>query len=152
MNRQKKTTDLNETKNKGGRPKKEIDYAKLDSLCFIHCTGEEICSILDVSYEHLNNKLKKEKGIGFLDYFKEKSSGGKMSLRRRQFKMAETNPTMAIWLGKNILKQSDVRAEEIYEREKAKAKAKLDALKESYENSSGALAQYIEEQIKSLTS
>lgn len=32
---------------------------------------------------------------------------GKASLRRNQYKMAETNPTMAIWLGKQMLDQSD---------------------------------------------
>jgi len=94
-------------KNKGGRPKKIIDYEKLDRLCYIQCTGEEIAAILGMSYELLNNKLKREKKKGFLDYFGEKSAGGKMSLRRRQFAMAETNPTMSIWLGKQYLKQVD---------------------------------------------
>lgn len=138
-------------KNLGGRPIKNIDYKLLDDCCFIHCTGEEICNLLGMSYESLNEKLKKERGVGFLEYFAEKSAGGKKSLRRKQFHLAQENATMSIWLGKNILKQSDVRADEIYAREKAKAKAKLDALKESCENSSGALAQYIEQQIKSLT-
>ncbi|MBQ0061347.1 MAG: hypothetical protein KBT15_06205 [Bacteroidales bacterium] len=32
-----------------------------------------------------------------------------MSLRRSQMKMAETNPTMAIWLGKQYLGQKDNR-------------------------------------------
>lgn len=32
---------------------------------------------------------------------------GLASLRRRQFKMAETNPSMAIWLGKQYLGQHD---------------------------------------------
>ena len=96
-------------KNKGGRPRKEIDYDTLDRLCAIQCTGEEIAGILDMSYESLNNKLKQEQGIGFLDYFAKKSATGKMSLRRKQFKMAETNPTMAIWLGKQYLGQRDKR-------------------------------------------
>lgn len=138
-------------KNLGGRPPKEIDYELLDDCCFIHCTGEEICHLLGMSYESLNNKLKKEKGVGFLDYFAEKSAGGKKSLRRRQYHLAQDNPTMSIWLGKNILKQCDEDIERIYKKEKAKAKAKLDALKESAgEDSSGALKQYIEQQIESL--
>lgn len=32
---------------------------------------------------------------------------GFVSLRRKQFAMAEKNPTMAIWLGKQYLGQSD---------------------------------------------
>ena len=93
--------------NNGGRPKKIIDYATLDKLCAIQCTGEEIAAILGLSYESLNNKLKQEKKMGFLEYFKQKGSTGKASLRRRQFTMAESNPTMAIWLGKQYLGQKD---------------------------------------------
>lgn len=141
-----------EKKNLGGRPPKDIDYKLLDECCFIHCTGEEICHLLGMSYELLNQKLKKERGVGFLEYFAEKSAGGKKSLRRRQYHLAQENAAMSIWLGKNILKQSEVNADDIYKKEKAKVKAKLDAIKESMgENSSGALAQYIEQQISSIT-
>ena len=34
-------------------------------------------------------------------------SDGKVSLRRAQFKLAQTNPTMSIFLGKQYLGQSD---------------------------------------------
>jgi len=92
--------------NKGGRPKIAIDYKKLDTMCAMQCTGEECASILDVSYEHLNNQLKKDGNGGFLDYFKQKSANGKMSLRRKQFEVANNgNPTMLIWLGKQWLGQ-----------------------------------------------
>jgi len=89
------------------RPRKVVDYAKLDSLCQIQCTGEEAASVLGMSYELLNQKLKAEKGMGFLEYFAEKRGAGKASLRRRQFEMAKSNPTMAIWLGKQYLGQAD---------------------------------------------
>jgi hypothetical protein len=99
-------------KNVGGRPTKEIDYKKLDAMCAIQCTGEECAAILDVSYEHLNNTIKKDGFGGFLDYFKKKSAGGKMSLRRKQYDLASSgNATMQIWLGKQWLKQSDTIAE-----------------------------------------
>jgi len=134
-----------------GRPIKDIDYDLLDECCFIHCTGEEICNLLGMSYESLNEKLKKERGVNFLEYFAEKSAGGKKSLRRRQYHLAQDNPTMAIWVGKNWLKQGEMNTDFIYEKAKAEAKGKLDALKESAgENSSGALNQYIEQQIDSL--
>lgn len=94
--------------NKGGAPKKPIDYKKLDAMCAIQCTGEECAAILDVSYEHLNNQLKKDGNGGFLDYFKQKSANGKMSLRRKQFDLASSgNPTMLIWLGKQWLGQAE---------------------------------------------
>ena len=44
---------------------------------------------------------------GFAETYKKKSQKGKASLRRLQFKHAETNPTMAIWLGKQLLGQRD---------------------------------------------
>lgn len=93
----------------GGAPTKPIDYVTLDKMCAIHCTGEECAAILDISYEHLNNQLKKEGNGGFLDYFAKKSANGKMSLRRRQYTAAVTdgNPTMMIWLGKQWLGQKD---------------------------------------------
>jgi len=92
----------------GGAPTKPIDYKQLDTLCAIHCTGEECAAILRCSYEHLNNTLKKDGHGGFLDYFKEKSSNGKASLRRRQYKLAEDgNATMLIWLGKQWLGQKE---------------------------------------------
>ena len=96
-------------KNKGGRPKKPIDYDKLKKMCSIHCTGEECASLLDVSYEHLNNMLIEDGHGGFLEFFKKHSAGGKMSLRRKQFEKAVTegNVPMLIWLGKQFLGQKD---------------------------------------------
>lgn len=94
--------------NNGGRPRKVIDYKLLDSLCQIQCTGEEVASILEITYDHLDETIKIDKGIGFVEYLKQKSDCGKASLRRRQWKLSETNPAMAIFLGKNLLKQSDV--------------------------------------------
>lgn len=98
---------------KGGRPKKPIDYKKLTALCAIHCTGEECASVLGVSYEHLNNTLKADGEGGFLDFFKKESGSGKASLRRRQWTAAESgNITMLIWLGKQYLNQADKARED----------------------------------------
>ncbi len=95
-------------KDKGGRPKYEIDYKVLDSLCGILCTGEEIAAILCVDYETLNRRLREEGNVGFKEYFKKKSSNGKASLRRKQFKTAlDGNTTMLVWLGKQHLDQKD---------------------------------------------
>jgi hypothetical protein len=91
------------------RPKKEVDFKLLDSLCAIQCTGEEIAAIIGVNYDTLNSHIKEECGIGFSDYFKKKSASGKASLRRKQWALADTNPAMAIFLGKNYLGQADKR-------------------------------------------
>ena len=91
------------------RPLTDIDWQQVDKMCEIHCTGEEQASILGVDYDTLNAACKRDKGIGFSDYFKQKSSGGKMSLRRRQYTSAmDGNTTMLVWIGKNWLGQSDM--------------------------------------------
>jgi len=95
--------------NLGGRSRKPIDYKTLDGLCAIQCTEEECAAVLDMSVDSLNNKLKEDGNGGFSDYFRIKSSNGKVSLRRRQWAMAVDNPTMAIWLGKQYLRQADKR-------------------------------------------
>ncbi len=43
----------------------------------------------------------------FAERFKQRSSEGKISLRRRQWKLSEKNVAMAIFLGKQYLGQSD---------------------------------------------
>lgn len=91
------------------RPKKQIDYKLLDNLLAIFCTGEECAAVLDVDYDTLNSAIKRDKKMGFSEYSEIKRGNGRASLRRRQFKMAETNPAMAIWLGKQYLKQRDER-------------------------------------------
>ena len=84
-----------------GRPKKEIDYIAVEKLANIQCTQEEIASFLDLSVRTL------QRDEEFCRIYKKGQDSGKMSLRRMQYKLAEKNPTMAIWLGKQYLKQRD---------------------------------------------
>ena len=86
-----------------GRPKKEIDYDTVEKLAHIFCTQEEIATFLDLSASKLQHDEK------FLQVFKKGREGAKMSLRRIQFKLAEKNAGMAIFLGKNYLDQKDNR-------------------------------------------
>ena len=98
---------MEEEKNKGGRPKKEIDKRMFESMCELQCTKVEICSILDIDEKTLTRWCKDTYGEGFSDTFKKKSQKGLMSLRRTQFKIAEKNASMAIFLGKQYLGQKD---------------------------------------------
>ena len=96
------------SEDKGGRPKKYVDWDQVDKLCALHCTGVEQAGILDMHYDTLDARCREEKGMSFSEYFKQKSASGKMSLRRRQFTSAmDGNTTMLVWLGKNWLGQSD---------------------------------------------
>ena len=96
------------TGNPNGRPRKEIDKKLFEELCNIHCTEEEITQILNVAPDTLIDWCKRTYGETFSKAYKRLSAGGKMSLRRSQFRIAETNPTMAIWLGKQYLGQKDI--------------------------------------------
>lgn len=83
------------------RPKIQIDYVSVEKLANMQCTQEEIASFLGVSVRTL------QRDEEFCRIYKKGQDNGKMSLRRIQYKLAEKNPTMAIWLGKQYLGQSD---------------------------------------------
>ena len=85
-----------------GRPKFQIDYAQVEKLGSIMCTQVEIASILGCSVDTLQRDSK------FCGIYKTAIDNGKMSLRRAQYKSAMAgNATMQIWLGKQILGQSE---------------------------------------------
>lgn len=83
-----------------GRPKKEIDADQVFELASIMCTMIEMAAVLDCSVDTLENR--------FSDVIKRGREVGKQSLRRLQYKSAQTgNTTMLIWLGKQYLGQTD---------------------------------------------
>lgn len=95
------------SKNLGGRPPKKISQQQFEALCAIQCTIEEICAVLDVDDKTLTKWCKNTYKKSFSEIFAIKRQNGKASLRRMQWKLAEKNPSMAIFLGKNILGQRD---------------------------------------------
>ena len=92
---------------KPGRPRIVIDWREFDKLCELQCTQEEIASFFDCSVDAVENAVKRDKKTNFSEYFAQKRGKGKISLRRAQSRLAETNAAMAIFLGKNYLGQSD---------------------------------------------
>ena len=93
---------------KRGPPKTIIDWKKVESMCKIQCTGEEIAGVLDMDYDTLQNACKRDHKVKFSEYIATKRQGGKASLRRMQWKNAdEGGTTMQIWLGKQYLDQLD---------------------------------------------
>lgn len=113
------------TGNPNGRPPKEINQRQFEILCSIQCTEEEICSVLGVDEATLIKWCKATYGETFSKIFKTKKLGGKASLRRMQWKLAEKNVTMSIWLGKQYLGQS----EQIQTYEAQKVQETIDNLK-----------------------
>lgn len=90
-----------------GRPRVEISLAEFKKLCGLQCTLEEIAGFFDCSGDTIERWCKRELGISFADAFKKFSAGGRISLRRNQFRLAEKSASMAIFLGKNYLGQRD---------------------------------------------
>lgn len=91
------------------RPRIEIDGENFRKLCGIQCTLSEIASFFGCSEDTIERWCGRELKMNFADAFKKYSAPGKISLRRWQFRMAETNCSMLIWLGKQYLGQRDVQ-------------------------------------------
>lgn len=89
------------------RLKKEIDQKQFENLCGLQCTLEEICGWFDVTDKTLDGWCKRTYHASFSEVFKQKRGAGKISLRRSQWRLAEKNATMAIFLGKQFLGQRD---------------------------------------------
>ena len=111
-----KDTATATAKNKGGRPRKEIDFDLFEKLCNIQCTQSEICSVLGVDDKTLTARLHEKYNLSFSELFKRHSENGKTSLRRTLFEHAQKNPATAIFLAKNLLgyrDQPEVTAEKV---------------------------------------
>ena len=93
---------------KGDTPAQDrIDKKQFENLCGLQCTLLEICDFFDVEDDTLNSWCKKTYGTTFSEVFKVKRGKGQISLRRMQWKLAEKNAAMAIFLGKQYLGQKD---------------------------------------------
>ena len=85
-----------------------IKKETFEGLCAIQCTKDEICGVLGITDKTLDKWCMENYNENFSVIFAQKRQNGKASLRRTQWKLAEKNVTMAIFLGKNYLDQKDV--------------------------------------------
>jgi len=116
----KSQSKLDEVKKliRAGRPALNVDWDKVYKFAKIHATPEEISWVMGYEVKSLIQRPE------FSTVYRKGWEGGKMSLRRRQFQAAlGTAPytdkngnkregrapsvSMMIWLGKQILRQSD---------------------------------------------
>ncbi len=83
------------------RPKKHnIETDKIEQLASFGCTNREIASFFDCSQTTLTRN--------YGDFLTKGREKGKIRLRQLQWKAADKgNVTMLIWLGKQILGQSE---------------------------------------------
>lgn len=97
-------------KSNTGRPKIEFtenQWKEFEQLCAFQCTKLEICEWFGITDKTLDRILKEKFNESFSVVFSKKRIRGIISLRRLQFQLAERNPAMAIFLGKNYLGQKD---------------------------------------------
>ena len=86
-----------------GRPKKEVSEKQVFELAQIGCTYDEMAAILDIDKANLIRR--------FAPLVKKGKENMRMSLRRMQLDSAKKgNVTMQIWLGKQLLGQSEYGA------------------------------------------
>jgi hypothetical protein len=83
----------------------KIDLAELERLSAMQCTDEEIAAWFKVSTRTIERRRKNRAFAEVMDRGKAK---GRISVRRMQMKLLEQgNATMGVWLGKQILGQTD---------------------------------------------
>ena len=98
-----------------GRPRHRLDWPQLDALLGISATLEEISGFFDVSADTIERACVAERGMSFSELARRKKGRRLISLRRTQFRVAlgdrkndqPPNVTMLIWLGKQMLNQTD---------------------------------------------
>jgi hypothetical protein len=93
---------------KMGRPLIQIPKEEFEKLCAIWCTLEEIAGFYDCSPDTIERWCKRTYKQTFADIYKRKSGTGAVSLRRKQFELAQAGDrVLLIWLGKQKLGQRD---------------------------------------------
>jgi hypothetical protein len=91
---------------KRGRPKIEFDLTELEKLAALQCTDEELAAWFECSVDTIQRRRKEDEA--FLRSYQKGREGGKISLRRLQWKTAQGGHAgMQIWLGKNWTDQRD---------------------------------------------
>ena len=77
----------------------------IEGLAKIQCTQHEAAAVLGITKKTFIELIKRDPLV--CEKWENGQQSGKASLRRSQFKMAETNAAMAIWLGKQYLGQRE---------------------------------------------
>ena len=87
--------------------RKSINQKQFENLCGLQCTKEEIAEFFNVSEDTIERWCKRTYKESFAVVFANKKNVGKISLLRSQFRLAEKDSRMAIWLGKQYLEQCE---------------------------------------------
>lgn len=83
----------------------EISLVELEKLSVLHCSDQELADWFGVTTRTIERRRKEPE---FAAAMARGRSRGKINVRRMQMQLLERgNATMAIWLGKQLLGQSD---------------------------------------------
>lgn len=102
----KKDRKTPQVKNKGGRPKVNLDVDLIKKLASIHCTKAEIASIVGCHVDTLYAR--------YSDILRAGDEEGKMSLKRKMHEVAmHGDVKMLIWLSKQRLGYKERQPDEV---------------------------------------
>lgn len=106
MSINEETLVVQDKETKKGRKRIELDREQIQRLASIQCTLKEMAYIMNTSIDTLRRN--------YLDDIELGKATGRLQLRRAQWRNAveKDNVTMQIWLGKNILNQTDQPVDE----------------------------------------
>jgi len=93
-------------KNVGGRPKVKMGLEEVENLSRLNCTMDELAAYFGVDVRTV--QLRAQKEPKFRAAIERGQAMGRLSVRRQQIRLLEQgNPTISIWLGKQLLGQRD---------------------------------------------
>ena len=86
----------------------EMDKNMFEVYCQLACSEQDICDLFGgVDHDTLDEWCRKTYGMAFEQIYRKKVSPVKLALRKNQLLLSKTSSMMAIFLGKNMLGQSD---------------------------------------------
>ncbi len=93
------------------RVSRKVRLSQLRTLARLNCSEREAAGALKVSLRIFKQLLVTDKRAARV--WEQGQQEGKLSLRRKQFRLAEKSAGMAIFLGKNLLGQRDKTEQEV---------------------------------------
>lgn len=86
-----------------GRPKKEIDFEKFDSLCRKGFNQADLCDFFDMDHETMNARIYEKHGVIFSQYVKRFEAERKQAILDMYWKRAEQSDQILKELGREFL-------------------------------------------------
>lgn len=85
----------------------QFDWATFEELCQNQCSRAEISAVMGMSCRDIDSYTRDSVGLSFEEVQKTLMLCGKANIRKYQMNLAKHNSSMAIFMGKVYLSQSD---------------------------------------------